>query len=149
MMRGFVLMAGLVGWATLAAAQTAGDSERTDEHAGESGAAKSQTIMPGPGEARQITGTATGSVSLTAEQRERLRRYFSQPGRDKKNESDAAFTVSVGAAIPRQITLQPLAHELEGILPDYKGDQYVVVGGRLVIATPDRRIVAIIPNVEG
>jgi Protein of unknown function (DUF1236) len=142
------LLAVAIAWATPAAAQTPdAGNERTKQPAGQSGAAASHTITPGAGEPRQITGTATGQLSLSDDQRKKLTDYFSHP-RGKVNEATGTeFTVSVGAAVPRQVALAPLAPELKQILPTYKNDQYVVVDDRLVIVTPDdRRIVAIIPK---
>jgi hypothetical protein len=139
-------------WATLAAAQTTDPGqERTKQNAGQSGAAASHTLTPGggPGEAHEITSTATGSLSLTSDQRKKLTEYFSRPGATV-NATDTKFTVSVGAAVPRQVVLKPLASEVKQILPAYQNDQYVVVDDRLVIVTSDdRRIVAIIPKVKG
>jgi hypothetical protein len=145
-----LIIAGMLGGLSVAAAQTDAGGERTKQRAGESGAAASHTLTPGPGEAREITATATGSVSLTPDQRAKLKDFFSR-SRTKGNEADdKSFTVSVGAAVPKQIPLQALGPELKQILPRFQGDQYVIVQGELVIAAPDdRRIVAIIPAVKG
>ncbi len=152
-MRTLLLVAAAAAWGTLAAAQTpdAGD-ERTKQNAGQSGAAASHTITPGnePGEAHEITSTATGPVPLSPDQRRELTDYFSRAGGTANAAKDVKFTVSVGAAVPHQVALAPLAPELKRILPTFQNDQYVVVDDRLVIATPDdRRIVAIIPKVKG
>lgn len=150
--RNLVVIAAVLASATVAAAQAPdAATERTKQRAGQSGAATSHTITPdrGPGEAHEITSTATGSVSLSAKQRQKLRAYFSRSGTGAANQATGDFTVSVGAAVPKQVPLQPFAPELQAILPTYKGDQYVAVQHRLVIATPERRIVAIIPGVSG
>ncbi len=155
-MRTLLLVAVAAAWATLAAAQTTDPGqERTKQNAGQSGAAASHTLTPGggaggePGEAHEITGTATGSLSLSPDQHKKLTDYFSRAG-GNVNATDRKFTVSVGAAVPRQVELKPLAPEVKQILPTYGNDQYVVVDDRLVIVTPDdRRIVAIIPKVKG
>jgi Protein of unknown function (DUF1236) len=150
-MRTLLLVAAAVTWATLAAAQTTDPGEeRTKQNAGQSGAAASHTLTPGgPGEAHEITSTATGSLSLSPEQRKKLTDYLSRPG-GNVNATSTKFTISVGAAVPRQVALAPLAPELEQILPTYRNDQYVVADDRLVIVTPDdRRIVAIIPKTKG
>jgi hypothetical protein len=151
-MRTLLLVAAAGTWATLAAAQTTDPGqERTKQEAGQSGAAASHNLTPGggPGEAHEITSTATGSLSLTPDQRNKLTKYFSRPG-GKVNATDTKFTISVGAAVPKQVTLAPLAPELEQILPTYRNDQYVVADDRLVIVAPDeRRIVAIIPTTKG
>ncbi len=151
-MRSLLLVPVAVAWATLATAQTPdAGNERTKQNAGQSGAAATHTITPGePGEAHEITGTATGSLSLTDAQRKQLTDYFSHAAGKINEAKDKKFTVSVGAAVPRQVALAPLAPELGQILPTYRNDRYVVVDDRLVIVTPeDRRIVAIIPKVKG
>src|SRR5690348_10529836 len=117
-MRTLLLVAAAAAWTTLAAAQTPdAGNERTKQNAGQSGAAASHTITPGPGEPRQITGTATGSLSLTDDQRKKLAEYFSRPAGKVNEAKDTKFTVSVGAAVPRQVALEPLAPELKQILP--------------------------------
>jgi hypothetical protein len=140
---------GLAACATLVFGQTRDPgSERTQQPAGQSGAAVSHTLTPDvPAQPHEITTTSTPSVSLTADQRNRLKAYFTKAGA-RDAETDKAFTVAIGAAVPKQVDLQPFASELKTILPTYKGDQYVLVGDRLVIATPERRIVAIIPGVR-
>lgn len=151
-MRTLLLVAAAAAWTTLAAAQTPdAGNERTKQNAGQSGAAATHTITPGdPAEAHEITSTATGSLSLTEEQRRKLTDYFSHAGGKVNADNGTAFTVSVGAAVPKQVTLAPLAPELKQILPAYQDDHYVVVDDRLVIVTPDdRRIVAIIPGAKG
>jgi hypothetical protein len=151
-MRTLLLVTAAAAWATLATAQTTDPGqERTKQGAAESGAATSHTLTPGggPGEAHEITSTATGSLSLTPDQRKKLTDYFSRPG-GNLNATDTKFTISVGAAVPKQVALAPLAPELKQILPTYQNDQYVVADDRLVIVTPDdRRIVAIIPKTKG
>src|SRR5262249_21652452 len=115
-MRTLLLVIAATAWATLAAAQTPdAGNERTKQNPGQSGAATSDTIRPGVGEPRQIEGTAIGQVSLTDDQRKKLTDYFSH-ARGKVNEAkDTKFTVSVGAAVPRQVPLEPLAPELAQI----------------------------------
>jgi hypothetical protein len=138
LLRGLVPIIGLVASATLVAAQTRDPgSERTVQPAGESGAAASHS------------NAANDKVSLTPDQRNRLKVYFAQAGAPSGNADKPAFTVAIGAAVPKQINLRPFPHELATILPTYQGDQYVLVDGRMVIATADRRIIAIIPNVKG
>lgn len=138
LLRGLVAAAGLVASATLVAAQTHDPgSERTVEHSGRIGAAASHADV------------ANDKVSLTPDQRNRLKAYFARRGPPSGNADRPAFTVAVGAAVPKQIELRPLSHALATILPTYRHDQYVLFDGRLVIATAGRRIVAIIPNVKG
>jgi hypothetical protein len=148
-MRSLALIAFSLMLATFAAAQTPdAGNERTTQGAGTSGAARSHTLTPGgPAEPHEITTTSTDTVPLSDDQRNKLKAYFAQGGRNVRN--DEHFTISVGAAVPKQIPLQPLASDLGSILPVYKGDQYVMVRQTLVIATPDRRIVAIIPVANG
>ncbi|HWM47606.1 MAG TPA: DUF1236 domain-containing protein [Xanthobacteraceae bacterium] len=94
--------------------------------------------------ASAITETATDTAPLSAEQRRKIASYFA--GREANAVDPAYVSLTIGAAIPRQIALQPLPPEVVGIMQKYRGDSYVMTAGKLVIVEPKaRRIVAIIP----
>jgi len=124
---------------------------RTDERAGESAAGKSSPGGPAqnqdnPGRAAQITGSASGVLSLSQDQREKIATYIS---RNRIHRVDNAnFSITVGAAVPRQAQLRDLPKPLADVLRGYSGDKYVLVRDQLVIVdSKARRIVAIVPNV--
>lgn len=94
--------------------------------------------------ASAITETATNEAQLSAEQRRKIASYFA--GHEPKAVDPAYVSLAIGAAIPRQVELQPLPPEVVGIMQKYRGDSYLVTAGKLVIVEPKaRRVVAIIP----
>jgi Protein of unknown function (DUF1236) len=119
----------------------------SDQPGGESRAAK-DTFAPDDatgGRARELKHTAE-PLSLTPEQRERLRALIGQDNLPRADE--LPFSLQVGAAVPRQVELRDLPPEASRILNGYAEDQYVVIRGKLVIVDHlSRRVAAIIPDV--
>ncbi len=137
----------------IALAQTVPGGERSDQGSGQSGAAKSGTTQPATGsdvsqqQHANDVRTSNAPLSLSDEQRQKIRDYVSSH-RNAVAKAPARFTISIGAAVPRQIPLKPLPKELSEILQGYQGDQFALVQNQLVIATQGRRIAAIIPDVS-
>jgi hypothetical protein len=99
------------------------------------------------GRSEQITGTASGAVSLSDEQRQKVRQYFTAH-KDARNDQPSV-PVTIGAAVPKQVELKDLPKDVTDALQKYFGDGYFFAGDRLVIVEPKvRRIVAVIPNIE-
>ena len=95
----------------------------------------------------QITGTATGAVSLSDEQRQKIRQYFTDHKNARNDQS--SVPVTIGAAVTKQVELKDLPKDVTDALQKYFGDSYFFAGDRLVIVEPNvRRIVAVIPNIE-
>jgi Protein of unknown function (DUF1236) len=127
--------------------------QRSNQGEGESAAGKSagpQTdarAAPDAGtRGRDISGTASNEVKLSPEQRQAIRTHLTQ-GKDQPRIDRANFTLSVGAAVPREAPAREMPPELAGALPEYGDDHYLLVGEQLVIIEREsRRIVAIIPT---
>jgi hypothetical protein len=131
-------------------------TERSNQGAGESTAAKNNAITPEPspaggagqnasGEAEQIE-RSTVTLKLTDAQRQQIRSYFAGNTTDRAD--DANFTLSIGAAVPRQVQLQKLPAQVTSVMQGFDGDEYILVRDQLVIVEPNaRRVVAIVPNV--
>jgi hypothetical protein len=123
---------------------------RSNQNAGQSGAGKIDPSGPtgdqnNAGRAADIQSSATGGPSLSPEQRAKIGSYVTQHGLHRVDSVN--FTISVGAAVPRQAELRDLPKDLAAILQGYSGDKYVLVRDQLVIVDAKaRRIVAIIPN---
>jgi hypothetical protein len=119
------------------------------ERAGESKAG-AQPSTPSPndtGRSEQITSTATGTVSLSDEQRQKIRQFFAAHQDARNNQSDVPVTI--GASVPRQVQLRDLPKDVTDALQKYRGDSYFFAGDRLVIVeTKVRRVVAVIPNMQ-
>jgi len=85
------------------------------------------------------------TVGLNSEQRTQIHeRLFTGGG--VRPLSGADFALSVGARVPRRIHLYPLPAEIFGIVPEYEGYDYILVGDEVVIVDPATlEIVAVIP----
>jgi hypothetical protein len=85
-------------------------------------------------------------IELTQQQRDQIRSYFA--GRSTARTDHATFTLSVGAAVPKQVDLQNLPPALSTILRGYEGDKYLLVKDELVVVdSQSRRVDAIVPGV--
>ncbi len=124
-----------------------------NQGSGESIAAKNNAVMPqstsgtgqnSNGEAQQIDQTAA-PLQLTDQQRQRIHGYFARNNADRVK--SANFALSIGAAVPKQVPLQPLPSEVAAAMQGFQNDQYIMVGNQLVIAEPNaRRVVAVVPD---
>ncbi len=158
-----ILLAAVVVWPLLpnsgnpqTSPPTAATGTRSNQGEGESQVAKSTRPTPETDaratteggdsgkRARQISESASNSVQLSPEQRQAVADYVKQQGAqtDRVN-----FTLSVGAAVPRDVKLQDMPRELAEALPAYRDDQYLVVNNQVVVVEKQsRRIVALIPT---
>jgi hypothetical protein len=140
------LLVGALCWNLLACGLA--DAQVRQDRAGESreGARPSTPSPTETGRSGQITGTASGRLHFSGEQRQRLQQYFSAHKDPSLNHPDIPATI--GAAVPRQVKLRSLPKDVTHTLQKYFGDSYFFAGDRLIIVEPKvRRIVAIIPNV--
>jgi hypothetical protein len=123
-------------------------SPRFQEAAGQSAAGKNDATT-GKEEgtrAREIQQSA-GPLRLTDEQRRQLQDFTArrrEPALDKVN-----FSITIGAAVPRQVELRDLPTDLSDALHGYNGDKYILVRDQMIIVDSQaRRIVAIVPGME-
>jgi len=66
--------------------------------------------------------------------------------RDQPNTPVHEFSLSIGAAVPRQVELNELPPEVTDVLHGYQGDKYFIMKDQFVIVeTASRRVVAIVP----
>jgi hypothetical protein len=121
-------------------------------------AAKNNAYAPAPNDptglgqnsaaaSKQIEQSAA-PVQLTDQQRQQIRSYFAgNGGQQAVRLASAGFSLSIGAAVPQQVTLQKLPDQVVSALQGFQGDQYVLVGNQLVVVEPiARRVVAIVPD---
>ncbi len=82
------------------------------------------------------TNTQSGSqVQVSVEQQTQIRQVVKEVHVAPVRETD--FSVSVGAAIPRKIQLEPLPPRIVQIVPQYKAYRFFVLAdGRIVIVDP-------------
>jgi Protein of unknown function (DUF1236) len=128
---------------------------KSNQEQGESKAIRQGTdVERGPGltgdntsETEAIRRSSTANVSLTPEQREKIKAYFARSSSPR--EENVNLSISVGASVPRQAPVHDFPEELERSVPAYRGTLYVRARDQLVIIDKDtRRIVAIIPNID-
>jgi Protein of unknown function (DUF1236) len=126
----------------------AGRETFSNQGSGESRVGKNEPGAPDDNtgaKARDIQGSSQ-NLSLSEEQRTQVRNVLSRSSMHRVDVAD--FTVSIGAAVPRQVQLQPLPNELSEALGGYRGGEYIMVRDQLVIVDREsRRVVAIVPGV--
>ncbi|KRR27653.1 DUF1236 domain-containing protein [Bradyrhizobium retamae] len=130
------------------AATTVGTSVPTQREA-ESAVAKNDpagTEDRSGGRARNIKQSSQ-PVSLTQEQRDKLRAIFSSAGGPKIDRPN--FEMMIGTSVPRQTELADLPPEATQVLNGYWGSQYIIAGKDLVVVDQNsRRVAAIIAGVR-
>ena len=127
-----------------------------NQGAGESQVGKNEAVTPrqsptvgsgrsSSGEAAEIEQSAK-PLQLTDAQRQQICAYFAGQPSDRLQGVD--FSIAIGGAVPLQIALQKLPLRISSAIGGYQGDDYLIVGDRLIIVDPNaRRVVAIIPNI--
>ena len=96
---------------------------------------------------RAAADQGTGQLSISQEQQQKAREALAKSNPHRVDSVNT--TVTVGAAVPRQIELRDLPGEVSDIMGGYKGAQYVLVRDQLVIVDKEaRRIVAIVPGMS-
>lgn len=135
--------------ATAAAAQNNVNGERTDQKKGESSYIQTKPTGLGQnGISRQddIRRTASGKLSFTPAQVQAIREAAGKAR--LKREDHVAFTIAVGAVVPRQGGARNLPASLAKAVPTSTKLRYVLAGNQLIlIDRPTSRIVAVIPGV--
>jgi hypothetical protein len=92
-------------------------------------------LVPMHGSAVGQSGRSVGSTTLSADQRTRLHRVIT--GGDIRRIDNADFALSVGTRVPNTVTFYDLPETIVDIVPEYRGDEYIVVGDQLVIIDPE------------
>jgi hypothetical protein len=118
--------------------QTTGQSQRTPTQA----PAQGQTTQQGQAGQAQ-TGQAGSTVTLTPDQRTRIRETF-LVGRDPPRVSSVNFKIAVGTAVPSTVHVVEVPDVIVEIDPEWRGYWYFVVGDEIIIVDRGHRIVAVI-----
>lgn len=85
-------------------------------------------------------------TSVSEPQREKIRQSLARLNPNKRQKVD--FSLVIGSAVPHGVKLDDLPSDIADSLNGYNGDQYLLVGGQLVIVDhQSRRVVALIPGV--
>ncbi|MTV17306.1 MULTISPECIES: DUF1236 domain-containing protein [Bradyrhizobium] len=93
---------------------------------------------------RSSNTNVNASVNINDQQRTRISTSISHL--NVKPLNNVNFSLSVGAAVPRDVRLQPLPAEVVEIVPQYRGYNFVLVKDEIVIVEPSSyKIVAVLP----
>jgi hypothetical protein len=93
------------------------------------------------GQAETGGGQATGSATLTTEQRTTIRETVITKG---PRVNSVNFSVNVGTVIPRTVTVVEVPTVLVEVYPQYRGRKYFVYNDEIIIVDDDFRILAIV-----
>lgn len=119
-------------------------TQRGDEHRA-SGNRKGQHAGPAAGNEKKSTTGVGGSGTLTAEKRTRIKQTIIKSG-NAARVKNVNFSISVGTSVPRSVTLVAVPSTVIEIYPAWRGYEYFIVGGEIVIVNPNTmRIIAVIP----
>ncbi len=92
----------------------------------------------------RVQTDAQGRVTLDSQQRTRIQQtVFTRSDVPRVSRGD--FSVTVGTAVPSHVTIIDVPPALIEINPEWRGYRYFVVEEEIVIVTPERRIVAVVP----
>ena len=160
---GVLLLSVVLGWGfvdlagRLHGGRTGDSNHRSNEGAGQSVAGRQGPLVPNTDpsltgrpqnaneHARQIDQNLA-PLTISDEQRQKIRSLIASIGAPPRA-GDQQFTVSIGAAVPKQIPLKQIPTDLASALNGFQGQDYVLVGTQLVIVDASaRRVVAIIPQ---
>ena len=96
------------------------------------------------GTARQGDNRQAGAgAKLSTEQRTRITTVI----RDQHVApvTNVNFSISVGTRVPRDVSFHPLPTEIVTIYPDWRGYEFILVNGQIVVVDPQTfEIVAVI-----
>jgi hypothetical protein len=121
-------------------------SSSSGSSASQSGSATSQSGSTPPRAGGQTGQTA--SVTLDAQQRTRISEAIFRDSNLARTSGDVSVTV--GATLPRRVTVRELPDSILAIVPQYRGYRYVVVRDEIVIVEPrTRRVVTVIERSAG
>jgi hypothetical protein len=82
----------------------------------------------------QGTAATSGSVNLSTEQRSKISASIKQV--KVQPATNVNFSISVGTRVPRTVHFYPLPVTVYEIYPDWRGYQFFLVGGQIVVVNP-------------
>jgi hypothetical protein len=80
------------------------------------------------------TGQAGAGAKLSSEQRTKITSVI----REQKIApvTNVNFSISVGTRVPRDVSFHPLPEEIVTIYPDWRGYEFFLVNGQIVVVDP-------------
>jgi len=86
------------------------------------------------GKAGATTGQAGAGAKLSTEQRTTIRTSITK--QNIKPATNINFSISVGTRVPRTVGFHPLPAEVVTIYPDWRGYEFFLVNGEIVVVNP-------------
>jgi len=92
--------------------------------------------------AAQVPGGQPGRINLTVEQRHVIKEIIKDL---KIGSAPAGADSTVGAAVPPDVTLQPMPNDVTAKVPQIRSHRFFVKDGRVVLVDPkDNKVVEVI-----
>ncbi|MGB8047488.1 MAG: DUF1236 domain-containing protein [Pseudolabrys sp.] len=117
-------------------------TKTNDTAQGATGAKSSQSTTTDKDRATTGQGAAAGSASLSTEQRTKINTIIRQ---HKVEPTHLNVSVRVGTRVPESVRFYPLPAEVFVVYPEWRGYDYILVGGQILVINPrTHEIVAIL-----
>jgi hypothetical protein len=107
-----------------------------------------QTRQPGQQPSQQQAGRTEGTVSLSADQRTRIRATV-LAGNNVPRVERVNFTIRVGTVVPSTIRVVAVPPTLVEIYPQWRSYSYFIVEDDIIIVDNSHRIVSVVPVGSG
>jgi hypothetical protein len=104
------------------------------KNAAEKDGMKADQKNAGEGKAGATTGQAGAGAKLSAEQRTTIRTSITK--QNIRPATNINFSISVGTRVPRTVGFHPLPAEVVTIYPDWRGYEFFLVNGEIVVVNP-------------
>lgn len=117
-------------------------TKTNDTAQGATGAKSSQSTTTDKDRATTGQGAAAGSANLSTEQRTKINTIIRQ---HKVEPTHLNVSVRVGTRVPESVRFYPLPAEVFVVYPEWRGYDYILVGGQILVINPrTHEIVAIL-----
>ncbi|MGB8307883.1 MAG: DUF1236 domain-containing protein [Pseudolabrys sp.] len=117
-------------------------TKTNDTAQGATGAKSSQSTTTDKDRATTGQGAAAGSASISTEQRTKINTIIRQ---HKVEPTHLNVSVRVGTRVPESVRFYPLPAEVFVVYPEWRGYDYILVGGQILVINPrTHEIVAIL-----
>ena len=117
-------------------------TKTNDTAQGATGAKSSQSTTTDKDRATTGQGAAAGSANLSTEQRTKINTIIRQ---NKVEPAHLNVSVRVGTRVPESVRFYPLPAEVFVVYPEWRGYDYILVGGQILVINPrTHEIVAIL-----
>jgi len=113
-------------------------SEKAEDHNGSMKADSNGTASKS-----QTVGQAGAGAKLSGEQRTKITTVIRE--QHVAPVTNVNFSISVGTRVPRDVAFHPLPEEIVTIYPDWRGYEFVLVNGQILVINPQSfEIVAVL-----